>query len=736
MQVTELSADGLKREYRIVVGADEIEDRVSGRLAELSRTIRMPGFRPGKVPVSLLRKQYGRSVMGEVVEQAVNQGSQQAISDHALRPALRPKIEVTGFDEGADLEFTMAVEVLPEVPKIDLKAIELTRPTAAVDDEVVTKALTNLAERFRDFAPLAEPRPSQSGDRVIVDFHGAVDGKPFEGGHAHDFPLVLGSGMMVPGFEDQLIGRQAGDDVTVEVTLPETYPNKALAGKAASFAVTIKEIAEPQPIKIGDDLAKGRGFDDLAALKGALRDGMEREYAGVSRAAGQAGPARPSCGDLQIRGAERHGRARVRLDLAAAQAGAGFGRGAEGETDEPDEAVKAEYRDIAERRVRLGLVLSDIGQANELRVEQSELNAAVIDQARRYPGQEQKVLDFFKSTPQAIEQLRAPLYEDKVVDFILQLARVTDQPMTPEELMKDPDNEADTAASPPTEPAGCWRAPHRRRAESRLEMTARGDAWMSHPMSQLVPMVVEQTSRGERAYDIYSRMLKERIVFLTGPVDDHVASLITAQLLFLEADNPDKDISFYINSPGGAGDGGPGDLRHHAIHPSRRLDPVHRPGRLDGVAAADRGRARQALLPAPCAGHDPSGVRRLSGPGDRYRDPCPRDPHDAGPPERAVCAPYRPGPRGGRGQHGARHLHERHAGQGVRPDRPGGRGAGTAEQRLRHGAAIRDREDRPILHISQGSRPMVCPADGFAGGLETWRRGCWDSAVVPPGCAL
>jgi trigger factor len=453
MQVTELSADGLKREYKIVVHANEIEDRVSGRLSELSRTIRMPGFRPGKVPVSLLRKQYGRSVMGEVVEQAVNQGSQQAISDHDLRPALRPKIEVTSFDEGADLEFTMAIEVLPEVPKIDLKTIELTRPVAAVDDEAVAKALTNLGERFRDFAPPAESRPSQSGDRVTIDFHGTVDGEAFEGGHAHDFPLVLGSGMMIPGFEDQLIGKQVGDHVTVEVTFPEAYPNQALAGKAARFAVDVKEIGEPQPLAIDDDLAKGQGFDNLDALRSALRQGMEREYTRVSRLRLKRAlldHLAETCKFVVPGGMVELEFDSIWQQLKREMAG---GQG-EGETaDEPDEAVRAEYHDIAERRVRLGLILSDIGQANDLRVEQSELNAAVLDQARRYPGQEQKVLDFFKSTPQAIDQLRAPLYEDKVVDFILQLATVTDQPMSPEALMKDPDDEAD-AAGPPTEPAG------------------------------------------------------------------------------------------------------------------------------------------------------------------------------------------------------------------------------------------------------------------------------------------
>ena len=454
MQVTEVSADGLKREYRIVVHANEIEDRVSGRLTELSRTVRMAGFRPGKVPVGLLRKQYGRSVMGEVVEQAVNQGSQQAIADHALRPALRPKIEVTSFDEGADLEFTMALEVLPEVPKIDLKAIALTRPVAGVEDEAIDKAIANMAERSRPFAPPAEARPSQDGDRLIVDFHGTVDGEHFEGGHAHDFPLVLGSGRMIPGFEEQLVGRQVGDQVTVNLTFPEQYPSADLAGKAASFAVDVKEIGEPQPVAIDDELAKGQGFDDLAALRNALREGMEREYGRISRLRAKRAlldhlaetcrfevPA--GMVDLEFEAIWQQ----LKREMAAGQ------DGDEAEA-EPDDAVRTEYRDIAERRVRLGLILSDVGQANDLRVEQSELNGAVIDQARRYPGQEQKVLEFFKNTPQALEQLRAPIYEDKVVDFILQLAAVTDQPVTPEELMKDPDEEEDVPANPPAEAAG------------------------------------------------------------------------------------------------------------------------------------------------------------------------------------------------------------------------------------------------------------------------------------------
>ena len=556
----------------------------------------MPGFRPGKVPVALLRKQYGRSVMGEVLEQAVNQGSQQAISEHELRPALRPKIEVTSFDEGADLEFTMALEVLPEVPKVDLKAIELTRPIAEVSEAAVTEALDNLAERFRDFAPPAEARPSQSGDRLIIDFHGSVGGEPFEGGHAHDFPLVLGSGRMIPGFEDQLIGKEAGDDVTVEVTFPEAVSAiQELAGKTASFAVEIKEIAEPQPVELNDDLAKGQGFEDLAAMRKALREGMEREYGAGDAPAREAGAARPPGRDLQVPGADRHGRSRVRMRSGGSSRTRWRRKARPRFPRSRTRRSRTEYYDIAERRVRLGLILSDIGQANDLKVEQTELNAAIIDQARRYPGQEQKVLDFFKNTPQAIDQLRAPLYEDKVVDFILQMATVTDHPVTPEELMKDPDDEDSGRPTPARRSAVGGR-------RAGLRSTVRRRSRMNQPISQLVPMVVEQTSRGERAYDIYSRMLKERIVFLTGPVDDNVASLITAQLLFLEAENPDKDISFYINSPGRHRELRPGDLRHHAVHPARRLDPVHRPGGLDGLAAAGRRRARASASACPMRG--------------------------------------------------------------------------------------------------------------------------------------
>jgi len=442
MQVTELSADGLKREYKVVVQANDIEGRVAKRLEELQRRIRVPGFRPGKVPVSLLRKQYGRSVMGEVLEQAVSQGSQEAISQHELRPALRPQIEVTSFEEGADLEFKMALEVLPEVPKIDLKSVALTRPVALIEDDALGRGLDNFKRRFQDFEPLAEPRPSQTGDRLTIDFEGTVEGEPFEGGKGEDLPLVLGSGVMLPGFEDQLTGVDAGAEVMVEVTFPEEFPNKELAGKPARFAVKVNEIAAPKPVELDDDLAKAQGFDDLEALRSAFRESMEREYARASRARVKRA--------LLDHLAENHkfevpkGMVDLEFETIWKQISEELKNSGELETSgKSEDELKAEYRDIAERRVRLGLILSDIGQANELKVEQTELNAAIRAQAQRYPGQEQKVVEFFRNNPQAVDQLRAPIYEDKVVDFILQMAAVTDQQVSVEELMRDPDAEDD-----------------------------------------------------------------------------------------------------------------------------------------------------------------------------------------------------------------------------------------------------------------------------------------------------
>ena len=446
MQVTETSAEGLKREYRVVVPADDIERRVQGRLQDLGKKVKMPGFRPGKVPVGLLRKQYGRSVMGEVLEEAVNQGSQDAISRHELRPALKPKVEVTSFDEGADLEFTMALEVLPEVPKVNYGEVHLTRLKAEVTDEAVDGAMQRFAESQREYAPPDEARPSREGDRVVIDFVGRIDGEPFEGGSAEGLPLVLGSNSMLPGFEEQLTGVEPGASKRVEVTFPEGYGKAELAGKPAVFDVTVKEIQEPKAVEVDDAFAQRVGFEDLGKMREAFRERIGQEYGRFSR-------------NRLKRELLDHLAEAYRFDVPQGMVDLEFDaiwRQLEGEMErtgqtfeamgKPEAEARAEYRDIAERRVRLGLILSDVGRQNELRVEPQELNAAILEQARRYPGREREFLDFVRENPQVQDQLRAPIFEDKAVDFIFQLAKIDERAVSPEELLRDPDAEEDAAS--------------------------------------------------------------------------------------------------------------------------------------------------------------------------------------------------------------------------------------------------------------------------------------------------
>ncbi len=445
MQVTEVAADGLKREYKVVVAASEIQGKVDERLKKLAKTVRIPGFRPGKAPLTLLKKQYGRSVMGEVLEQTVDEGSRRAIEDHKLKPALRPKIEVTSFDDGADLEFKLDLEVLPEVPEVDVKAISLTREVVEVDEERVAKAIENLAQARRRFEPLSEPRPIADGDQVTLDFRGSIDGEPFEGGSAEGFELVIGSSSMIPGFETGLIGKEAGATTTIEATFPEDYGREDLRGKTAQFEVTIREVKAAAPVVVDDDFAKDLGMESLDDLKARVGARLAEDYKGIGRSKVK----RALLDDLAERCRFVVPEGMVELEFQA------IWRQLEEEMKrtestfesmgQTEEELRAEYRGIAERRVRLGLVLSDIGIKNEVKVEGAELQQAVIEQARRYPGQEKQVFEYFRDTPAALEQLRAPIFEDKVVDFLLELAQVTEVPVTVEELMKDPDADADEA---------------------------------------------------------------------------------------------------------------------------------------------------------------------------------------------------------------------------------------------------------------------------------------------------
>jgi trigger factor len=480
MQVTETSAEGLKREFKVVVPAQEIDHRVTNRLSELSGQVRLPGFRPGKVPMSLLRKRFGDSVMGEVLEGAVNETSQAAIAERGLRPAMQPKIEVTNFEKGGDLEYKMDLEVLPEVEAPDVGAIEVTRPVAQVGEDHVDETLERLAGQRKKFEAPDEPRPAQSGDRVVIDFEGRLDGgEPRPEMTSEDFALELGSGQFIPGFEEQLIGAAPGDEKTVELTFPEDYPSEEHANKPASFKVTVKEVQEPKEMTVGDDLATEYGFDDLDSLKTAIRDQTQQEFDQAARARAKR--------NLLDRLAESHdfevpaGMVDQEFDQIWRQVEQALEHHRETkddpehmaqhphdpELDKPEEELREEYRKIAERRVRLGLILSEIGREAGVEVTQEELNRAVFNEARKYQGQERQVLEFFQKNPQAIEGLRAPLYEDKVVDYILERAKVEDTPVSPEELMRDPDEAAGEAggeSDAEAEAAGADEAPAKKAA--------------------------------------------------------------------------------------------------------------------------------------------------------------------------------------------------------------------------------------------------------------------------------
>ncbi|BBK37380.1 trigger factor [Allostella sp. ATCC 35155] len=462
MNVVETSSQGLKREFKVTVPAAELSGKVDSRLAEIAKTANMPGFRPGKVPLPVLRRRFGQALLGEVLQETLEAGAQMAMEERGLRPALQPKVDIQSFNEGGDLEYTMAVEVLPTITPTDFAAIELERLRVAVDEAEIDKALQRVAEQHKRSVPIAEPRPVQSGDVAVVDFEGFVDGKAFAGGKAEGFHLEVGSGMFIPGFEDQLIGREVGQPFDVEVTFPAEYGNKQLAGQPARFAVTISEIKVPAPAEVDDELATQIGFPSLAELRNAARQEMEKDFSAVARArlkrelldklsAGHDFEVPAGMVDLEFEGI--WSRVEEQRKAAAAQPPAEGGDEAAAEPDpdagKDDETLKAEYRAIAERRVRLGLLLAEVGRLNNINVAPEEINQAISEEARRYPGQERQVIEFYEKNPQAVASIRAPLFEDKVVDHIVDQAKVSERSVPVEELLRDPDDQPEAAGGEP-----------------------------------------------------------------------------------------------------------------------------------------------------------------------------------------------------------------------------------------------------------------------------------------------
>jgi trigger factor len=435
MQVTETLNDGLKRAYSITVTAAELDATVNTKLVEAQPEVEMKGFRKGKVPMALLKKQFGERLMGEAMQESIDGAMNKHFEDCGDRPAMQPDVKMTNEDwkAGDDVNVDMTYEKLPEIPEVDLSVIKLEKMVVKADDAAVDEALANLAETAQDFKEREAGSKAKDGDQVVMHFVGKVDGEAFEGGSAEDYPLVLGSNSFIPGFEEQLVGVKAGEEKAATVSFPDDYQAEHLAGKEAIFDCTIVEVKEPVAAEINDEMAKKFGAEDLAALKTQISERLETEYDGASRA-------------IMKRGLLDALDGLVSFDLPPSLLTAEAGQIAhqlwhednpevEGH-DHPEIETTDEHTTLATRRVRLGLLLAELGQKAEVLVTDAEMTQAIMTQARQYPGQEREFFEFVQKNEQMQQQLRAPLFEDKVVDHVFSLVTVTDKEVSKEDLQK------------------------------------------------------------------------------------------------------------------------------------------------------------------------------------------------------------------------------------------------------------------------------------------------------------
>ncbi len=434
MNVKEGKSKGLNKKYTVTIAAADFAAAVDKKLSSVAKNIKLPGFRAGKAPKSMIEQKYRPSVLGEVLDDMIRDASNKVIEDNKLRPAVTPDIKIEKFEDGKDIEFTIETEVLPEITLGDFSKISLKKYTAKVPAEEIEKAIKYMADSRRNTVKIEKARAAKKGDVAVIDFVGSIDGVEFKGGKGNDYPLELGSNSFIPGYEDQLIGHKAGETVEVKTTFPENYHAKDLAGKEALFVTTIKELREYKPAEINDELAKSAGAKDLADLKKKIEERILQDYDATARIKLKRDlldaldkeykfeipqkliDAEYEAIEKQYKHAKEHGH----LDEE------------EKKRDEKD--VLAEYKEIALRRVKLGLLLSEIGSNAKVTLTADDINKAIANEARRYPGQEQMVYDYYVRNKEAVEALRAPAYEEKIVDYILSLAKVADTEVSVEEL--------------------------------------------------------------------------------------------------------------------------------------------------------------------------------------------------------------------------------------------------------------------------------------------------------------
>lgn len=445
MQITETHNEGLERELKVIVPKDDLASRLNERLTEMRGKVRINGFRQGKVPVQHIRKLYGKQVMAEIVNELINKRTGEVLKERSEKAAQQPEITMTEDEKeaeevlagNADFEFHIKYEVMPEIEVPELEKLEIERPVAEVSDEEVEKQVMQVAESARTYEE--KKGKIADGDRVTFDYLGKLDGEPFPGGQDDDSQLVIGSGRFIPGFEEQMIGFSAGDEKTIKVTFPEDYSASDLAGKEAEFDVKVKKVEKPNDLEINDDLARQLGVESAEKLREAIRGQLESRYGSFTRAKVK----RQVLDQLDEK---------TKMEMPKRMVSAEFdniwqqmqtelersGKTFEDE-DTTEEKAREEYQKLAERRVKLGLTLAQIGEKAEIQVSEEELQRAIYDQVRQYPGQEQQVFDYFREHPDAVAGLRAPIFEEKVVDHIVSKANVTDKTVSPEELMKEED---------------------------------------------------------------------------------------------------------------------------------------------------------------------------------------------------------------------------------------------------------------------------------------------------------
>jgi trigger factor len=432
MQVVEKSNEGLSRVFAVTIPVAELNEKLDARIKEVAPQVKLKGFRPGKVPTSHVRKTFGRDFMGEIVNAALNESSQKALDEAKVRPAAPAEMKLTSDMDKViagqdDLAYEMALEVMPDFTPIDAKSLKLTRPVYEATDADLDEALTELAGQAKSYEDKkGKTVKAADGDQLTIDFVGKLDGEVFEGGSATDADLVIGSNRFIPGFEEQLKGAKVGEEKIINVTVPEDYQAANLAGKAATFDVTVKAIKAEAESKVDDEFAKRIGLESLDKLKELLRANLNQQYVGAARFKAKRAL-------LDVLDAKHD----FPLPPKMVEADKKAGRLPEEDAKKSEKKLKDEYRKIAERRVRLGLVLAEIGRANNVQVTDQELNQAIMNEARNYPGQERQVLDFYRQNPNAAAQMRAPIYEEKVVDLIFSTATVKDEPISKDELLKE-----------------------------------------------------------------------------------------------------------------------------------------------------------------------------------------------------------------------------------------------------------------------------------------------------------